>query len=64
MELKLAVFHFRRLLRAALFSPLYVCAWACVRLPVSASAAVSFMMALAGILWAVDGFLFRRGGRS
>lgn len=60
----MAGFHFRRLLRAALFSPLKLAAFACVRLSVSPDFAVPFLLAVARILWAVDSVFFRRGGRS
>ena len=59
----MAVFHSRRFLRAAMFSPLKLAAFACVHLPVSPASAVPFLRAVARILWAVDGVCFRRGGR-
>lgn len=61
----MAAFHFRRLLRAALFFPLKLAAFACVHLPVSPAFAVPFLRAVARVLWAVDSVCFRRlGGRS
>jgi hypothetical protein len=61
----MADFHsIRRFLRAALFSPLRFAAWLFVLLPIQPVLALRALRLLSLVLWTVDGFIFRRGGRS